>query len=54
MNEDVWYLYNDLYSPSTSTPDYITRVGTYDELLVYSISSIRNIIQTNSVLIWYQ
>ena len=54
MNEDVWYLYNDLYSPSTSTPDYITRVGTYDELLVYSIASINNIIQTNSVLIWYQ
>ena len=53
MNDNVWYLYNDLFSPSRS-PDYIITIGSYDDLLEYSIGSIQNIVMTNSVIFWYQ
>ena len=53
MNNDQWYLYDDYFAPSRNN-DYLIPIGDYESLLSYSISSIDNIVQTNSVIFWYE
>ena len=50
--DEVWYKYDDSYNFSINN-DYITVIGGLDELLIYSIDSIKNIVLTNSVMYWY-
>jgi len=49
---DIWYLYNDLYNIGTE-PGYYQKVGTYDDLLEYSYNGIHYIIKKNSIFYWY-
>ena len=49
---DVYYLYDDNYNPD-NREDYLTRVGSFSELVNFEIGKNKNIVLTNSRILHY-
>jgi len=51
-HKEQWYLYDDLFNPVVQS-DYIIPIGDYNNLLEYSYKGIKQVVITNSVILWY-
>lgn len=51
-HKEQWYLYDDLFKPGVQS-DYIVPIGDYNDLLEYSYKGIKQVVITNSVILWY-